>query len=121
MSESVVISKLAKRIETLTEEKRNLRNLNHRLAQSTIAYEQIAMIANQKLETLREENKQKEEYIVDLLDYITGNEQKLEAIRYNFGQINAIFNHPEYIENPPEILTKINHHRNRILEVLGDE
>ena len=54
MSESVVISKLAKRIETLTEEKRNLHNLNHRLAQSTIVYEQRAMIADQKLETAKE-------------------------------------------------------------------
>ena len=105
MSESVVISKLAKRIETLTEENRNLDNLNHRLAQSTIAYEQRAMIANQKLETLREENKQKEEYIVDLLDYITGNEQKLEAIR-------------KLVEYP---VSKSGERIDKIREVLGDE
>ena len=40
-------------IDILEEENRKLHNLNHRLAQSTIVYEQKAMIANQKLEAIR--------------------------------------------------------------------
>ena len=39
-------------IDILEEENRKLHNLNHRLAQSTIVYEQKAMIANQKLKAI---------------------------------------------------------------------
>ena len=41
-------------IDILEEENRKLHNLNHRLAQSTIVYEQKAMIANQKLKAIRD-------------------------------------------------------------------
>ena len=71
----------------------------------------------QRIKELEQENKQKEEYIVDLLDYITCNEQKLEAIRIlNEALYEAL---PTGTIDAFELIKLIGSHYEAVAEVLG--